>query len=271
MTEQQAVTVPSPVEFFLNVPLYEIFPYDGDSAPLVWNVEYFEGTLDSYCHECGAHSIFDRTPKDKHYDLKKSTYDHVFAVELTCTRNRKHTLFFLFKAWKKTVQKVGQYPSIADLNLFDVKTYSAVLPKEQFREFTRAIGLSAHGIGVGSFVYLRRIFESLIAEAYALERAAENWDEAQYQQSRMSEKIEILKARLPDFLVHNRGLYGILSKGIHELTENECLKAFPIVKVGIEIILDAKLEQLQRTRKQREAEKAIQALASSVSNNGSQT
>lgn len=271
MTELQTMTVPNPEEFFINVPLYEVFSYDSKSAPLVWEVEYFEGTFDSYCPECGSHSIFDRTPKEKHYELKNSTYDHIFAVELTCTRNRKHTLFFLFKAWKKTVQKIGQYPSIADLNLFDVKKYSEVLPKEQFREFIRGIGLSAHGIGVGSFVYLRRIFEYLITDAYAEESKSESWDEARYQQSRMSEKIEILKAHLPSFLVQNRGLYGILSKGIHELTENDCLKAFPIVKVGIEIILDAKLEQLQRAKKQTEAEKAIQALASSVSINGSQT
>ncbi|MBC3806012.1 hypothetical protein H8K52_01475 [Undibacterium seohonense] len=59
-------------------------------------------------------------------------------------------------------------------------------------------------------------------------------------------------------------MYSILSKGIHELSENECLTAFPIVKIGIEIILDGKLEAIERERKLTEARKAISALNSSL-------
>ena len=77
----------------------------------------------------------------------------------------------------------------------------------------------------------------------------------------MSEKIELLKEQLPGFLVENRAMYGVLSKGIHELTEEECLNAFPVVKVGIEIILDAKLRRLEEQRKIEEARKALQRLA----------
>ena len=34
------------------------------------------------------------------------------------------------------------------------------------REFTKAIGLAANGVGIGSFVYLRRIFENLVFQAF---------------------------------------------------------------------------------------------------------
>jgi hypothetical protein len=57
-------------------------------------------------------------------------------------------------------------------------------------------------------------------------------------------------------------MYGILSKGIHELSEEDCLKAFPAVKIGIEIILDAKLHAEAERKKLEEARRAIQALAS---------
>ena len=49
------------------------------------------------------------------------------------------------------------------------------------------------------------------------------WDENSYSQSRMGEKIEILADDLPEFLVQNKNIYGILSKGIHELSSNSRL------------------------------------------------
>ena len=193
------------------------------------------------------------------------THDHVFSIGLHCTRNSEHKLFFLFKVMNMKVQKIGQYPSIADLNLQDVKKYESVLGVERLREFKRATGLAAHGIGVGSFVYLRRIFESLIEEAHQAAGNEQSWDETEYQKSRMSERIELLKKYLPDFLVNNRSVYGILSKGIHELTENECLRIFPVVKAGIEIILDAKLEEKRKAQQLKTAEQAIKALVPSGS------
>lgn len=47
-----------------------------------------------------------------------------------------------------------------------------VLDKKSLFEFKRAIGLAAHGTGVGSFVYLRRIFEGLITETYETYKAS---------------------------------------------------------------------------------------------------
>ena len=40
-----------------------------------------------------------------------------------------------------------------------IKQYDKELRKPDLKEFTRAIGLAANGVGIGSFVYLRRIFE----------------------------------------------------------------------------------------------------------------
>ncbi len=80
----------------------------------------------------------------------------------------------------------------------------------------------------------------------------------------MTEKIALLSDHLPVFLVENRSLYGILSKGVHDLTEEECLSFFPAVKVAIELILDDKLEQMERDRKVKKAKAAINTIASSI-------
>jgi hypothetical protein len=188
----------------------------------------------------------------------------VFSIEVRCTRERAHRLLFIFKAEDQTLQKIGQFPSIADLNLFDVKKYAKVLEKKYFSELTKAIGLATHGVGVGSFVYLRRIFEFLIEESHLKLSQEQTWDEEAYKRARMNEKIEMLSAELPDFLVENKSMYSILSKGIHELSENDCLKAFPIIKIGIEIILDEKIDKLNKEKKLVEAKKALSALGGKI-------
>ena len=73
----------------------------------------------------------------------------------------------------------------------------------------------------------------------------------------MDKKIELLKDYLPPFLVENKSIYSILSKGIHELDEDTCLNYFKSMKVGIEIILDQKLEKKKQKEKEEEAKKSI--------------
>ncbi len=178
--------------------------------------------------------------------------------EIVCLRTGEvFYIMYYYDLKAKTFMKIGQYPSIADLHISQVKNYDKILNKEQLKEFTRSIGLAANGVGIGSFVYLRRIFESLIEDAHQLAAKDGVFNEDKYTRARMDEKIEILENYLPQFLVENKMLYSILSKGIHELSENECLINFETVRVGIELILDEKLIKHDRDTKIAEAKKRI--------------
>ena len=68
---------------------------------------------------------------------------------------------------------------------------------------------------------------------------------------------------LPATLTSNTVLYSILSKGIHELTEEECLAYFPVLKDCLYMILD----QWEEMRKKEEKEKAIGAALSAIATN----
>ena len=135
-----------------------------------------------------------------------------------------------------------------------------MLTNEEMKEFTRAIGLAASGVGIGSFVYLRRIFENQIAEAFEMALKNEDVVKNDFIRARMDEKIEMLKNYLPETLVEARSIYGILSKGIHSLTEEECLLSFDVLKQGIEMILDDKLEQKRKVEKRKKTMASISAL-----------
>ncbi len=62
-------------------------------------------------------------------------------------------------------------------------------------------------------------------------------------------KINLAKDKLPNFLVENKKIYSVLSKGIHELDENECKEYFPILRSGIEIILDEVIKRNEHENK----------------------
>ncbi|MDD9174023.1 hypothetical protein PVK63_04000 [Aliivibrio sp. S2TY2] len=255
------------LDFIVNKPLYEVCEYSDNELSKGAELFQFNQSFDCFCPECGEHSIFRGYSSINVRVLDKPNVwvnRGMFEIYAECSRVKTHRLVFMFIANGKTIQKIGQLPSLASLHLYDVKKYSKVLEKQYFQEFTKAVGLATHGVGVGFFVYLRRIFEALIEDAHQKLKGSVGWNETVYVQSRMQEKIEILANELPDFLVKNKNIYGILSKGIHELSEDECLNAFPIVKLGIELILDERIEAKEKAAKLESAHKAMQALASKI-------
>ena len=58
---------------------------------------------------------------------------------------------------------------------------------------------------------------------------------------------------LPTTLVDRPEFYGIVSKGIHELSEDDCIEFFPIMQKFIIMIL----RQLEKARKDKEDEKNL--------------
>jgi len=194
--------------------------------------------------------------------------DHKFSVDIKCGRRRNHSYQFIFKVGDSRIGKIGQFPSVADISLPQLVRYRRILGTTMYKEFSRAVGLATHGVGIGSFVYLRRILENLIESAHQEARKAAPWDEKQYVEGRTVERILLLKGHLPEFMVRNRLAYGILSKGIHELTEDECLKYFKPLKSVIELILNEHILLQEHERNVVEAEQSLADVHKEISEGG---
>ena len=69
----------------------------------------------------------------------------------------------------------------------------------------------------------------------------------------MNQRIQMLRDYLPAILVESKEIYGIISKGIHELAEEECIEYFPIMQEAIFMIL----RQWKQKREEFESTKAI--------------
>lgn len=184
----------------------------------------------------------------------------IMTFSFKCAMNESHIIDFIVLTTDELMIKIGQYPSVADLSFPELARYKKELSKNDMNEMRRAIGLHAQGIGVGSYVYLRRILERVIEQAKCIAVAEAKIVEDEYEQKRVVERIKMLKDYLPDILVSNPTVYGIVSKGIHELSEEECIEYFPIMKECIFMIL----EKWEQERQQVEAEKQLSAAISKI-------
>ena len=241
--------------------------------------EYAGNTIDCFCVHCATNRVFEYTNSEVHEDtgiMRMSVFDDGnpkvrrpkreeqfrrylnkrYAMTYRCTRDRQHFIIFDLITTDDKIIKVGQYPSVADLVIPEIAKYKPVLGT-QYREFSKAICLFAHGIGIGSFVYLRRIIENLVFDKY--NEVSENLEisNTEFMRLKFDEKIEALKPYLPEVLVANKNIYGIVSKGIHELSEEECREMFPYIKAGIELILDSLLAEKERKSKEKIFEKFV--------------
>lgn len=257
----------NPKKFHLEMPLYHIVDIQDEQVnEHVYTLMNYNGTLDAYCIYCDKESIFDA------YDWYDSSlanfrmWDNTMgSIKYKCTRDKTHIYrTYYLKIGNISLIKIGQHPSVADFQIPQAEKYRKILGEANYKELTRGIGLKANGVGIGSYVYLRRIFENLIEEAYKKGQKEGKINEEKYQKARMDDKIKLLQEYLPTFLVDNRGIYSILSIGIHSLSEDDCLKYFDSIKIGIEQILDEKIADKERSVKAEAARKAIAGITGVV-------
>jgi hypothetical protein len=270
-------------QILLKDPLFYEYPLQGVNEIDLVNLLYFisdEETynhlkiIDSYCPICKKDTTFNSEASDKEelstllikagmcsgyresnkeitliQELEKKG---LFIRKFNCPRkpaDSAHNQIFLFRVIGATLIKVGQHPTLADLVKEEIKKYRKI-SNEIYSELNRAIGLSAHGVGIGAFVYLRRIIEKHIVSPKINELLVEGKiSNEELSKSDFKEKIKLAKDKLSPFLVENKKIYSILSKGIHELEEEECKEYFPVLRTSIEIILDEQIEKNEKEQK----------------------
>lgn len=266
------------LNIFLRDPLYTSYNLTefevDDIISLLYCTNYADifKTLDSYCPVCEKDTTFigemsqeqqlgkvlvsngftagrQGRKEDLYKDLEKlGIFQRVFSCPRPNSDN-EHNHIFLFRIAGGKLIKIGQSPAIAELTKREIKKYRN-LDKNVYEELNRAIGLASHGIGVGAFVYLRRIVEKHILQPkinLLIRNKKVSKDEVS--RSDFKQRISMVKEDLPSFLVDNPKLYSVLSKGIHHLEENECKSFFPILQASIEMILDQEMEEIERKKK----------------------
>lgn len=250
-------------EFVFDLPLYTKVKMS-ENPDILNDLCRYDMRIDGYNPHKGIDStygLYDRLDPDY-------LFGHgIKQVQFRCKRH-DDPLFVLIQYDKSQdfIEKVGQYPSVADIHIAQVKKYRKVLGESYIRDFTKAIGLAANGVGTGSFVYLRRIFEHLVFEVSRQAISSGEFSENDFAIAKMDKKLKMLENHLPEVLKDNKVLYGVLSKGIHELPEEDCLKYFSVVREIIELILDEFEFARQKEEKIKAAKNRLTAVAGEINN-----
>lgn len=142
------MSLPDFETFALKVPLYESFSLVAlKESKDVYALKYYLETirkpnapLDIFCVECKRESTFRKS--NNHNIVRNQTEfyfngdNEIFIVELSCTRDLSHQLFFIFRIFNLTILKIGQHFSIADINTDGIKKYQKVLGNEKYKELS---------------------------------------------------------------------------------------------------------------------------------------
>ena len=282
-------------KFLIEASLYDELAITYDDFDDIVDFLKCQVKIDIYCNQCQEKRVF-IGKSNKIYVPKKENFVPIFhdnepeldacilksfhddelkrfakfiasnaitVLNYCCSKDESHILTFVVFLTEKSIIKIGQYPSYADIEKPQIKRFKNIL-KNYYSEINTAIALYSCHIGIGSFVYLRRIVEKLVYDAFkqAEQLGCITEKEFEYQadgkhRNGMEEKIRLLRGFLPDLMTDNPKVYGIVSKGVHELSEQECLKYFPVIKDGIVIILDDLLSKIEKSEAEAEYKKSL--------------
>jgi hypothetical protein len=206
------------------------------------------GALDVWCPECERLSVY-RVESGYGRDelAQKLSVKTWFTVEARCTRDHRTLgtggrcdgrLVVLFARDGKFACKAGIHPPKTTLDLAGLDAaVTGELDAALREDLGRAVSLRAHGVGAGSFVYLRRVLAGLLEQAHRRAAAAPGWNESRYQKTGGAERVRLLAAELPPRVAETAPLFAILDRGADQLTEAECHAHFDLLFQAITILL----------------------------------
>ena len=239
-------------------------------------IENFNDKIDVYCTGCEKKRVFTpeetsylaiRQPQCDQFDQVKFLYigcknNSIFKV-FRCSFNEKHIIQIGFTLFENKVIKICEYPTKYDSEKHNFNKYKKIIDNEKVTELVKALQLESFGYAIPALLYYRRIFEHIIIATFRNLKAP-SITEDDFRKKRMDGKIEIIKDDLPEYINQNKIIYSILSKGIHELEEEECKKYLSIIRKVLFFSLDDMLDKNNIEQRKIDAAKKLQEISSKL-------
>lgn len=231
------------------------FIYNGSNEVYKDNIGYFQAIeLSNTCFlNLGKfkYSHFEKEISEN--DLFKFKYCFL-NYEFTCKKvtSHKYRMHLVVLSVKGTVQirKIGQFPSKIDIWGFDFEKYSKQLNKfDAYSDFKKAELCMSDKLFAGAFTYLRRVFEKMI-NSYTEGMSLDD--------NRIETRIEACVDRFDDRVKPLlKKLYGILSIGIHELTDEQSEEYYEHLRTVIVLQLEFVKSNNEKDEQSKELKKQI--------------
>lgn len=155
---------------------------------------------------------------------------------LTCNLDENHQYVIYYEVYfdekEFVITKIGQNVSPYEIGLPEIKKYDKFLDEFDIKEDYRKVFIHRiHGDYIAALLYLRRVFEKMINKLI---------DDSTDSQTPMDVKIKNLKKDNkinPDIEELTGSVYALMSKGIHELNNEECNELFNSLNEFVEMQL----------------------------------
>lgn len=274
------------LEEIIEAPIYyslriKIFDDENDSKKdLPENDEtirsiFVQKTVDIYCVDCKKQRIFnvqrsyfainDGVRENERNYLNAPNYhrnfdfidsrlpqyvesiDGYFYYHLNCASNRQHTYLLILKAKnisKTEVEfiKVGQYPIFKALNDSKEKVFKKELKTiDATEDYGNYITSVQSNLLAGACTYLRRVLEKMVL--YYIQDSQRDSSKCNH----FDQKIELVVDRFDEAIRDAlKTVYGLLSKGIHELNNDEIEEFYCCMSFIIDMQLSYEKEKRER-------------------------
>ncbi len=168
-------------------------------------------------------------------------------------------LYCIYEYKEGGIFKLTEVPEISRTDNQILKKYKIVKSTFPYaQELMTAKKLHSKKSEIGAFVYLRRCLENYINSLLK--------DEDSKKKLKFSDKIEKVKDEIDENVYPGlKALYSILSKAIHELTEDECEEYFGILFASITTLLDNEIEKIKRKENGEKLAKELNKIKSKIS------
>ena len=259
-------------ELIVDAPLYRKYLIPGTNSSVLEQLKHCTLPIKAYCTKCKSIQTFltdagylvrhpmNAGPAPSERYQPRFVDGEVFSLLFRCTHEKTHVIVAYFRIDRDWLIKIGQYPSLDDIQSTIVDQYDSVLDEIHLDELKKANRCYLISYAVAAFIYLRRVFEFLVHEAclrkYTASAVPDGFDRLP-----MEKKISDLKDYLPKLLVDNASVYSIMSEGIHNLSEEKCADAYPAIYSGIYLILKAEIERREKERDEAEFHKSLKSLS----------
>lgn len=160
----------------------------------------------------------------------------------TCGQN----VFFLFYFDGNSIIKLAQYPSLYDVSRDELKKYqkNQLIDKDSFKEIYKAETCASSGYYVAAYTYMRRVYETMLMSVFIDNREAIGLSEDEFRRLHSDKKLETIKEYLAIDDEIYLPLYGLLSAGIHAMSEEQCCEDYVVLKpILLEILSEQKAKQ----------------------------
>lgn len=179
---------------------------------------------------------------------------YLYIEEYECCIKNSHRRYNIYYLKENTFVKIGQYPSAYDNGSQEyLNKLKAVCGSSKANEMSRyikkALIMESFGYGIPALVYMRRAFEQLIY-------ISEDKNELKNTGEKMADRIKN-NPLLPKDIKENKRIYNVISEGIHNQSEEECMELFKLIKVGFTILLRKTYEHVQEQKDLEELSKLV--------------